>query len=110
MSFATGILIVRHFVRSLPWLISLERTQLALGDVIDGASAPTVGGAEAANCTVDSTEGVGWAIYAIGGMGVVVVPTLSGDAEADDEIWIDLVIAPDAGDVFTVRATVEVDA
>lgn len=91
----------------LAWLIDFDRTQVATGDFLDDAETPTVTGADAANCTINSTEGTGWAIYG-SGTGVVVLPAIGVGAQTDDVINVVLEVSPEPSESKTVTIPVEV--
>jgi hypothetical protein len=89
------------------WLIDLSDTQLSAQDVIDGMSAPTVTGGESANLTISASEGTGWGVNPPGD-GVLIYPVVASGALTTDEIFVNVTIAPEDGDVFKVQIPVEV--
>lgn len=92
----------------LPWKISFARTQLSLGDLIDGVSSPVVSGDDAAKCIIDETEGVGWGVSAVDGEGVVLVVEIDDSATPGDDIAITLVVEPEEGMLLPITIPVEV--
>lgn len=91
-----------------PWKLNFARTQLTLGQLMEGLSQPTVTGANAANCTIGTTEGLDWGVHAIDGEGVAIVPSINANALTTDVITINVEVEPDEGDTFKVSIPVEV--
>jgi hypothetical protein len=91
------------------WRIDFANTQLSRKDLINGMSAPVVGGDESANCTINASEGTGWGVAA-DGQAVLVELAIDAEATSDDEIYITITVEPEPGDVFIQRVPVDVIA
>lgn len=82
------------------WAINLAGTQLSPGDAVDSMSAPTAGGAQAANLTI--------ADYGVQGTKAMVKLTLSGSAATTDTITLPLSITMENDEVITLTVNVTV--
>lgn len=93
--------------QTLVWLVDYSKTQLDYQDVVDGASAPTVGGAQSANCTISATEGTGWGVDPDGG-GVLIRVVTGSSAATTDTIYVEMSVELEDNDAHTVRIPVEI--
>lgn len=82
------------------WAVNLAGTQLSPGDMVDSMTAPTPGGAQAANLTV--------ADYGPQGTKALFKLTLSGSAATTDTITLPLPITMENDEVITVTVNVTV--
>lgn len=85
---------------TLWWAIDLKGSQLGAGDLINSVSEPDEDGAQAGNILVDD--------YGVLATLVKFRLTLDDAATEDDEIEIDITIAPSSGEAFIVTVPVTV--
>jgi hypothetical protein len=87
---------------ALFWAADFKRTQLRVGDLLNGFATPTVTGTNSANCSI-STSGV------FGTLAKFKV-VISGAALTTDVIYVNISVTPENGETLTVKITVEIIA